>query len=80
MHQGAYSCYYLEDDDMASPAVRLLSFLILLAVMFAVAYVVGSRLGPITVTHAHGGSMQMGMGASPVRVAGYPRAAVGSGP
>ncbi len=65
---------------MGSPAVRLISFLILLAAMFAVAYAVGSRLGPITVTHARGGSMQMGMGTSPLRVAGYPRAIGGSGP
>jgi uncharacterized RDD family membrane protein YckC len=65
---------------MASPAVRLLSFLILLAVMFAVAYLVGSRLGPLNLTHAHSGSMHMGMRAAQVRVAGYPRATVRSGP
>ncbi len=62
---------------MASPAVRLLSFLILLAVMFGVAYAVGFHLGPITVNH--GGSMQMGMANAPVTAADPQPAQAGPG-
>jgi len=48
---------------MASPAARLFGFLVLLAIMFACAFAVGARLGPVTLTHQHGGgSMQMGTG------------------
>jgi hypothetical protein len=57
---------------MASPAARLLGFLILLAVMFAGAYLAGARLGPITPSHSQpgqGGTMQMGAGSAPVRPA-----------
>ena len=52
------------DGKTVSPAARLCGFLILLGVVFAVAYVVGSRLGPLTTTHdqapAHGRPMNMG--------------------
>ena len=44
-----------EVTKAASPAARLLGFVILLAAIFALAYVVGSRLGPIAVTHAPSG-------------------------
>jgi len=48
---------------MASPAARLSGFLILLAIMFACAFAVGARLGPVTLAHQHGhGSTQMDMG------------------
>jgi hypothetical protein len=59
---------------MASPAARLLGFLILLAVMFAGAYAAGAGLGPITARHAppgQGGTMQMSSGSG----AGRPRPA-----
>jgi hypothetical protein len=50
---------------MASPAARLLGFLLLLAIMFAGAFAVGARLGPVELTHppsAPGGSTHMNMG------------------
>jgi hypothetical protein len=55
---------------MASPAARLLGFLLLLAVMFAGAYAAGARLGPLQLTHppsSPGGTMHMNMGAGPAR-------------
>jgi len=54
--------------DMASPAVRLLGFLLLLAIMFAGAFAVGARLGPVELTHAPrapGGTMHMSSGSGP---------------
>ena len=51
---------------MASPAARLLGFLFLLAVMFAGAYGVGARLGPVEMAHAPSapnGTMHMNTGA-----------------
>ncbi|HXB46879.1 MAG TPA: hypothetical protein VNW50_03880 [Streptosporangiaceae bacterium] len=41
---------------MVSPAARLLAFVLLLVVMFAGAYTVGARLGPIALTHSDQGS------------------------
>jgi hypothetical protein len=52
---------------MASPAARLLGFLLLLAVMFAGAYAVGARLGPVELAHAPStpsGTTHMKMGAA----------------
>jgi hypothetical protein len=46
-----------------SPAAKLCGFLILLGVVFAAAYLVGARLGPVTTGHsrpAHGRQMNMG--------------------
>ena len=54
--------------DMASPAARLLGFLLLLAIMFAGAFAVGARLGPVALTHAPrapGGTMHMSSGPGP---------------
>lgn len=54
--------------DMASPAARLLGFLLLLAIMFAGAFAVGARLGPVALTHAPrapGGTMHMSSGSGP---------------
>ena len=54
--------------DMASPAARLLGFLLLLAIMFAGAFTVGARLGPVALTHAPrvpGGTMHMSSGSGP---------------
>ncbi len=53
---------------MASPAARLLGFLLLLAIMFAGAFTVGARLGPVTLAHAPrvpGGTMHMSSGSGP---------------
>ena len=64
MHEGTST----REVKMASPAARLLGFLLLIAVMFAGAYAVGARLGPVELTHAPstpGGSMHMNMGAGP---------------
>jgi hypothetical protein len=50
---------------MVSPAARLLAFVLLLVVMFAGAYAVGARLGPVALTHSEqgpGGTMNMPMG------------------
>jgi len=56
---------------MVSPAARLLAFVLLLAVMFAGAYAIGARLGPVQLTHSQqnpgGGSMHMPMGAGRAR-------------
>jgi hypothetical protein len=57
---------------MASPAARLLGFLILLAVMFAGAYAAGARLGPVTPARqrpGQGATMQMSAGSAPARPA-----------
>jgi hypothetical protein len=46
-----------------SPAAKLCGFLILLGVVFAAAYLVGARLGPVTTGHsrpANGRQMNMG--------------------
>jgi hypothetical protein len=51
---------------MVSPASRLLGFIVLLAVMFVLAYLAGTRLGPVTFTHNQPGQhspMQMTTGA-----------------
>lgn len=53
---------------MASPAARLLGFLLLLAIMFAGAFAVGAHLGPVALTHAPhapGGTMHMNSGSGP---------------
>jgi len=55
---------------MVSPAARLFAFLMLLAVMFAGAYAIGGRLGPVQLTHQQpgpGGSMHMPMGSGSAR-------------
>jgi hypothetical protein len=55
-----------------SQAARLCGFLLLLAAMFAAAYAVGARLGPVTLTHGQpgpGATMHMtgtGSGARPL--------------
>jgi hypothetical protein len=46
-----------------SPAAKLCGFLILLGVVFAAAYLVGARLGPVTTGHSppvNGRQMNMG--------------------
>lgn len=48
-----------------SPAARLCGFLILLALVFGVAYATGAHLGPVTTSYEQhpsggGGSMPMG--------------------
>jgi hypothetical protein len=53
---------------MASPSARLFGFLLLLAIMFAGAFAVGARLGPVALTHAPrvpGGTMHMSSGSGP---------------
>jgi hypothetical protein len=46
-----------------SPAARLCGFVLLMGVLFAVAYAAGARLGPVTTVHAPPGPMpQMQMG------------------
>ena len=47
-----------------SPAAKLCGFLILLAVIFAGAYLAGAHLGPVSVSQTTGGSMggSMNMG------------------
>jgi hypothetical protein len=46
---------------MVSPAAKLCGFLLLLAVIFAVAFAVGAHLGPLTTGHpGHGQPMNMG--------------------
>jgi hypothetical protein len=50
-----------------SPAARLCAFLLLLALVFAAAFLVGTRLGPLTTGHgapSHGQPMNMGLGAA----------------
>jgi len=57
-----------EEVDMASPATRLIGFLLLLVIMFAGAFAAGARLGPVELTHAPsapGGTMHMNMGSGP---------------
>jgi hypothetical protein len=57
---------------MVSPASRLLSFFVLLAVMFVLAYLAGTRIGPVTLTHdqpANHSQMQMTSGARQERQA-----------
>jgi hypothetical protein len=63
-----------------SPPVRLLAFCLLLIALFACAWVVGGRLGPVTTTYSrapltgNGGAGQMNMGGrAPAPVAPAPR-------
>jgi hypothetical protein len=58
---------------MTSPAVRLLGFLILLAILFAGAYAAGGRLGPVTLTHSRPGSGPMHMGSGRIAAPRTPR-------
>lgn len=67
---------------MVSPAARLFGFVLLLAIMFAGAYLAGARVGPLAITHAPpapGAPMQMGTGSGPAapRTAGLPSAGAG---
>ena len=53
-----------------TPAARLLSFLLLLAVMFTCAYAAGARLGPVAPAHQRpvpGMHMEMGAGSAATR-------------
>lgn len=55
---------------MASPAARLLGFLFLLAILFAAAFAVGARLGPVELANtpgARGGTMHMNTGSGPAQ-------------
>jgi hypothetical protein len=48
---------------MVSPAAKLCGFLLLLAVILAVAFAVGAHLGPLSTNHGqtgHGQPMNMG--------------------
>jgi hypothetical protein len=44
----------------ASPAVRLIGFLLLLGVVFGVAHAAGAHLGPVTTGHGQPGIEQPG--------------------
>ena len=53
-----------------TPAARLLSFLLLLTIMFTCAYAAGTRLGPVAPAHPQpvpGMHMGMGMGSARLR-------------
>jgi hypothetical protein len=54
------------ENAMVSPAVKLYGFVLLLVVVFAVAYAAGARLGPVTTsqTRQGGGGSSMHMGGS----------------
>jgi len=48
-----------------APAMKLLGFLVLLALIFAGAHAAGARLGPVTTGHSHVQYTGVGNGGSP---------------
>jgi hypothetical protein len=42
-------------NGRAAVAARLSGFVLLIAVIFAIAYFVGVRIGPVSLVHGHGG-------------------------
>lgn len=65
-------------NGRATVVVRLGGFVLLIAVIFAIAYFVGVRIGPVSPVHGHGGGSGPGGGGGMTMSTIFARSAAGS--